>query len=146
MKQSILEFNFEEFVCEWLRRDLLNIAFGNSDNHGRNTALLKKAGSIWLAPIYDFAPMKADPEGISRTTHWGQPYERGGEYQWQDIANNLQALCPSEKSMSALTALARQLVGLQQRLEIRGTPERILTMLSMGFQYLDQKLERWGLI
>ena len=35
-------FDTRSFVCEWLKRDLLNIAFGNSDNHGRNTALLKK--------------------------------------------------------------------------------------------------------
>ena len=31
-------FDGSAFVCEWLQRDLLNIIFGNSDNHGRNTS------------------------------------------------------------------------------------------------------------
>lgn len=35
------EFDRQAFVIEWVKRDLLNIVFGNSDNHGRNTALLK---------------------------------------------------------------------------------------------------------
>lgn len=33
---------------------LLNILFGNSDNHGRNTSLLKGDGVIKLARVYDF--------------------------------------------------------------------------------------------
>ncbi|MEL4426619.1 HipA domain-containing protein [Shewanella indica] len=64
------QFDIQAFVLEWVQRDLLNILFGNSDNHGRNTALLKGDGWIKLAPIYDFAPMKADPEGVARTTKW----------------------------------------------------------------------------
>ncbi|VEI48271.1 Uncharacterized protein related to capsule biosynthesis enzymes [Actinobacillus equuli] len=32
------DFDNRHFVIEWVKRDLLNIAFGNSDNHGRNTA------------------------------------------------------------------------------------------------------------
>lgn len=63
--------NVEDLVIEMIQRDLLNIAFGNSDNHGRNTALIKRPEAIWLSPLYDFAPMKADPEGIVRVTQWG---------------------------------------------------------------------------
>lgn len=70
--------NVEALVIEMVQRDLLNVAFGNSDNHGRNTALIKRLEGIWLSPIYDFAPMKADPEGIVRVTQWGSPYEEGG--------------------------------------------------------------------
>lgn len=33
-----LQFAQTDFVIEWVKRDLLNIAFGNSDNHGRNMA------------------------------------------------------------------------------------------------------------
>lgn len=72
------QFDVRAFVIEWVRRDLLNILFGNSDNHGRNTAFLRGDGWIRLAPIYDFAPMKADPEGIARTTKWEAPLEIGG--------------------------------------------------------------------
>lgn len=63
-------FDVQGFIIDWVRRDLLNIIFGNSDNHGRNTAFMKADNEIILAPIYDFAPMKADPEGIPRTMKW----------------------------------------------------------------------------
>ena len=42
-------FKFDKmaFVIEWVKRDILNIAFGNSDNHGRNTAFLRDDNNIW---------------------------------------------------------------------------------------------------
>lgn len=142
-KQST-EFDTARFVCEWLSRDLLNIAFGNSDNHGRNTALLKKPNDIWLSPIYDFAPMKVDPEGITRTTKWGSPFEEGGEYRWQAITKELGDLCPCDTSLSALKQTANKLAGLRQRLEARGVPERILEVIQV--KWLETKLTRWGLL
>lgn len=58
-------------LLEYIRRDILNLALGNTDNHGRNTALLKKPdGSIELSPLFDFAPMFLDPEGIPRVSRW----------------------------------------------------------------------------
>lgn len=140
------EFDTESFVCEWLNRDLLNIAFGNSDNHGRNTALLKNTNGISLSPIYDFAPMKADPEGVVRTTTWGTPYEEGGELRWMQIAEKLENLCPIEKSMEALKSTASKLVGLHDRLAEHGVPSRILAFPTIGFEYLEQKLTRWELL
>lgn len=143
-KKRSSEFNAERFVCDWLARDLLNIAFGNSDNHGRNTALLKQPNNIWLSPIYDFAPMKVDPEGVTRTTKWGSPFEEGGEYRWQAITEELSDLCPSEISFSMLKHTASKLIGLQQRLEARGVPERILEVIQI--KWLEAKLTRWGLL
>ncbi|WP_258018918.1 HipA domain-containing protein [Yersinia kristensenii] len=84
--------NVEDLVIEMIQRDLLNIAFGNSDNHGRNTALIKRPEAIWLSPLYDFVPMKADPEGIVRVTQWGSPYEEGGNFNWQAIITELSDL------------------------------------------------------
>lgn len=81
------DFDSAQFICEWLQRDLLNIIFGNSDNHGRNTSFLKKSGKISLAPI------KADPEVVTRSTTWGSPYEEGGEYRWMQITQKLEHLC-----------------------------------------------------
>ncbi len=146
LSKTQTEFDQEAFVCEWLKRDLLNIAFGNSDNHGRNSALLKKPGGISLAPVYDFAPMKADPEGVIRTTTWGSPFEEGGEYCWYDIAQHLERLCPAQMLLATLTECAQSLVGLKQRLEKRGVPEPILNLPTMGFDYLEQKLARWSLL
>lgn len=138
-------FNRQEFVIEWVKRDLLNVVFGNSDNHGRNTALLKKPDGIWLSPIYDFAPMKADPEMVPRTTTWGSPLEEGGHYNWQAIAERLADLVDPEQLLAELGTLARQLSGLKQRLQGRGVPDSIIRMPVMGFDYLDEKLNSWKL-
>ncbi|WP_269084834.1 HipA domain-containing protein [Pseudomonas sp. HUK17] len=35
---------------------------GNTDNHGRNTAILRDGEGVWLAPIYDLAPMVMDEQ------------------------------------------------------------------------------------
>ncbi len=56
---------------EYLRRDFLNIAMGNTDNHARNSAFIKKEDrSLRLSPLYDFAPMTLDDEGIIRVIRW----------------------------------------------------------------------------
>lgn len=58
-------------TLEYVLRDVLNAAMGNPDNHGRNTALAKRAGGgIRLAPLYDFAPMRLSATGIGRATRW----------------------------------------------------------------------------
>lgn len=139
-------FDRQEFVSEWVKRDLLNVAFGNSDNHGRNTALLKTPEGIWLAPVYDFAPMKADPEMVPRSTSWGSPLEEGGKYNWQAIAEELADLAEPSYLLQELQTLAGKLTGLKPRLAARGVPDSILNMPVMGFDYLDDKLKNWGLI
>jgi serine/threonine-protein kinase HipA len=139
-------FDTAAFVSEWVKRDLLNVAFGNSDNHGRNAALLKRPEGIWHSPVYDFAPMKADPEGVTRSTRWGSPFEEGGEFNWPAIAKALDDLVPASRLMQELHALAARLCGLQQRLEERGVPKRILTLPAVGLGTLEQRLERWGLL
>ena len=59
-----------DLVFEYMRRDLLNQILGNSDNHGRNTSILRTEQGMSLAPIYDLAPMVMDDEGVTRTTKW----------------------------------------------------------------------------
>lgn len=144
--QGMQRFDTAAFVCEWVKRDLLNVAFGNSDNHGRNAALLKRPEGIWHSPVYDFAPMKADPEGVTRTTRWGSPFEEGGDFDWQAIADALDDLVHASTLMQELRALANKLCGLQRRLEERGVPQRILTLPSIGLGTLEQRLESWGLL
>ncbi|APR70307.1 MULTISPECIES: type II toxin-antitoxin system HipA family toxin [Acinetobacter] len=145
---TVIDSNFDatQFICEWLQRDLLNIIFGNSDNHGRNTSFLKKSGKISLAPIYDFAPMKADPEVVTRSTTWGSPYEEGGEYRWEQITQKLAHLCDPNLSMKTLKSLANNLVGLKQRLIDKGVPKQIMEMPALSFDYVEAKLERWELL
>lgn len=58
-------------TLEYVRRDMLNMATGNPDNHGRNTALRKLAGGgIRLAPLFDFAPMRLSDAAVMRVTNW----------------------------------------------------------------------------
>lgn len=136
----------EAFVVEWVRRDLLNIAFGNSDNHGRNTSFIKYGNRVQLAPIYDFAPMKADYEMITRTFTWGEGMELGGVYHFPAIAEHLADLLSPNKLMSALNETAVRLLGLEQRLRQRGVPESILTHSGIGFATLEARMQRWGLL
>ncbi|WP_447044918.1 type II toxin-antitoxin system HipA family toxin [Vreelandella sp. H-I2] len=139
-------FDSASFVLEWVKRDLLNIAFGNSDNHGRNTALLKRPEGVWFAPVYDFAPMKADPEGVTRTTQWGAPLEIGGEYNWPAIAESLVDFVAPERVMEELRTLAAGLEGVDERLAARGVPARILDMPAVGLRTINTRLKRWGLL
>ncbi|WP_459862466.1 type II toxin-antitoxin system HipA family toxin [Endothiovibrio diazotrophicus] len=82
-----------EDLLEYLRRDLLNFALGNTDNHGRNTALLKAADDeVRLSPLYDFAPMFLDDQGIARVTRWERTFESPGHSpDWLAIAGELES-------------------------------------------------------
>ena len=48
----------EHDVLEYFKRQILNDFASNTDNHGRNTSILKSEGSILLAPLYDVTAMK----------------------------------------------------------------------------------------
>lgn len=49
------------------KRDIANLALGNPDNHGRNKLRKHQDGTIRLAPLFDFAPMRLAKEGIVRS-------------------------------------------------------------------------------
>lgn len=77
-------------VIELVRRDALSLALGDTDNHGRNTSLLKRPeGGVTLSPLYDFAPMFLDPDLVKRSTLWRS--ERPGDPpDWSDVAASLE--------------------------------------------------------
>lgn len=71
---------------EFLLRDVMNVALGNTDNHARNTAISKYPdGRIALSPLYDFAPMILDEQGIARISRWSEG-ELSGFPEWGKIA------------------------------------------------------------
>lgn len=144
--EGLHSFDRQAFVIEWIKRDLLNVAFGNSDNHGRNTSLIKRPNGIWLSPIYDFAPMRADPEGVIRTTTWGSPYEEAGRFDWMGIAKQLNDITDADAIIDALKSLAKQLLDLREHLEARGAPPRLLDMPSLQFNHLKEKLSYWKML
>lgn len=58
-------------TIEFMKRDVLNLALRNTDNHARNSAVQRLAdGRIQLTPLYDFAPMFMDPEVVPRSVQW----------------------------------------------------------------------------
>lgn len=100
-------------IVEYLKRDIANLALGNPDNHGRNSALSKHPdGTIRLSPLFDFAPMRLAKEGIVRSTRWGVMRDSGRDHlpDWKHICGELMP-DPAEHSalVAALSAFAEHL-------------------------------------
>ncbi len=76
----------DEDLLEYIQRDVANVVLGNKDNHARNTALLRlENGTVRLTPLFDFAPMYLDPEGIARDCRWQVNIEQAGHPNWQQV-------------------------------------------------------------
>jgi len=122
--QALRKYSTEPLldIAEYVLRDLLNLAMGNPDNHGRNTALRKtEHGGIRLAPLYDFAPMRLATAGIARSTKWDcmkaqgrdtapdwravSEAAAGGDFRVQKI---MDALLAKEDLLRSLPAIARK--------------------------------------
>jgi serine/threonine-protein kinase HipA len=85
----------EAEVVEYLRRDVANLALGNTDNHARNTAVQRDfGGQIRLAPLFDFAPMYLHPDGIARRMRWHA--EAYSEPDWAEVVRTLAEMQPLE--------------------------------------------------
>ncbi|MHB0992169.1 MAG: type II toxin-antitoxin system HipA family toxin [Burkholderiales bacterium] len=58
-------------TIEYIKRDLLNLAIRNTDNHARNTAIQQLAnGTVQLTPVFDIAPMFMDRDMVPRASRW----------------------------------------------------------------------------
>jgi serine/threonine-protein kinase HipA len=78
-------------------RDVLNLALGNTDNHVRNTSVLKTPdGRVALSPIYDLAPMIIDRDGIPRVSRWGSREPSMGRVDWNGVVDDLKGLGAEE--------------------------------------------------
>jgi serine/threonine-protein kinase HipA len=91
-------------IVEYLKRDIANLALGNPDNHGRNSALSKhQDGTIRLSPLFDFAPMRLAKEGIVRSTRWAMMRDGGRDHlpDWKRICAEL---IPDPDAHNALAA------------------------------------------
>jgi serine/threonine-protein kinase HipA len=91
-------------VVEYLKRDIANLALGNPDNHGRNSALSKdQGGTIRLSPLFDFAPMRLAKEGIVRSTRWAMMRDEGRDHlpDWQHICTELMPDPAKQKALAA---------------------------------------------
>ncbi|MES2946214.1 MAG: HipA domain-containing protein, partial [Pseudomonadota bacterium] len=78
----------ESELLEYIKRDVVNLALGNKDNHARNTALQRDfEGNVRLTPLYDFAPMYLHPDGIARQIRWEG--NDGGRPDWNKVLDKV---------------------------------------------------------
>lgn len=140
-----------ELVAEYVRRDLLNVVLGNSDNHGRNTSVLRLNNRLQLAPVYDLAPMVLDESGITRTSRWSQANELGGEFNWRAICEEASQVgygVTADDLWRTLAALAKQLVALPRLAEEYRVPLPVLQQRTgkLNLKGVEQRLTYWGLL
>ena len=132
-------------VAEYLKRDLLNKILGNSDNHGRNTSIIRQPNALRLAPVYDLAPMVMDDEGITRTTKWPRELERAGEVNWLGVCHLLGDVVDSQELFEGLREAAQQLSALPDILSASGLPAVTMNHPAIALKNLPKRLKEWGL-
>ena len=132
----------EDLVFEYVRRDLLNKILGNSDNHGRNTAIFRGAGRFQLAPIYDLAPMVLDEEGVTRATKWES--ERRGNPDWAEVCAALKDIAEPRALMARLKQAAQTFRALPELLA--DLPDEVKRSANIPLNDLDRRLGEWGLL
>lgn len=135
-----------ELIADYLRRDLINKILGNSDNHGRNMAVIREAGTLRLAPIYDLAPMVLDAEGVTRTTKWAAGIERAGEIDWRAACASLADLIEPQLAFEQLRQDAIRLLALPDLLSASGLPEAVMNHPAIALRQLEQRMKAWELI
>jgi serine/threonine-protein kinase HipA len=136
----------EGLIDDYLRRDLLNKILGNSDNHGRNTSIIRGNASFALAPIYDLAPMVMDDEGITRTTKWARPIEQGGEVNWPLACQSLEKWVRPAEAFERLRTTARELMALPDILAGLPLPQATWNHPGVKLKSLKHYLENGGLL
>ena len=127
-------------VMEYVLRDFYNVMVGNTDNHGRNSSVLKGVGWVRLAPLYDVAPMKFDPEGVVRNTRWGAASEEGTI---AGIADFLQrdAGITMELFLERLSAFYLASASLVERMVGTGVPQAFIAGTEADRRTLRQEIK-----
>ena len=131
-----------DLVREYVCRDLLDVVLGNSDNHGRNRAVLRSA-DLDLAPIYDLAPMVMDPEGVTRSTRWEA--EAGGRIDWDAVCRSASDWIDPDDLRSSLCDFAARLLPLPDLLRDAGLSDEVMEFPRVHLRRLPEVLREWGL-
>jgi serine/threonine-protein kinase HipA len=128
-------------TIEFLKRDVLNLAMRNTDNHARNTAVQKIGDRVQLTPLFDFAPMYLGPEGIARVLRWYHPGTRKELVNWGDILDTLEVE-PGERDRirQALAEFGIQLENLTDCMQVAGVDHDIIEHLQPGIDEQRRQL------
>lgn len=118
-------------IVEYVLRDLLNRAMGDTDNHGRNTALQKRPdGWIGLTPRFDFAPMVLDPGVIAPSTRWECLRGGGFPIRFERICEAVAAVTGDDglgwRLAGTLSAKADSVAALPETARTHGVPEPVV--------------------
>lgn len=127
--QAIVAFSSSPLgeLFEYLSREILNCALRNTDNHPRNTSLIKYAEDrIELSPLYDFAPMFLDPEGISRATRWEGMEITSGRPDWSAIAAALGEWVSPDDTVSFLKSHVVKVAVLPECMKKCGVEDEVI--------------------
>lgn len=109
-------------TLEFIKRDVLNLAMRNTDNHVRNTAVQRIDGHVRLPPLFDFAPMYLDPELIPRSLRWYRLDTRIELAEWGDMT-----LPEAMKAMREMTGLTQAEFAAH-----RGVSRRVIQDIERG--------------
>jgi serine/threonine-protein kinase HipA len=114
-------------VIEYMKRDLLNLAIKNTDNHARNTAVQQlEDGTVQLTPVFDIAPMFLDREMIARSSQW---LNKNGAVieSFEDVVDGL-PLWNDKKAivMQAVKAFTKEIARLPLTMEECGVDAEII--------------------
>ncbi|HEY5800684.1 MAG TPA: type II toxin-antitoxin system HipA family toxin [Burkholderiaceae bacterium] len=114
-------------TIEFMKRDVLNLAMRNTDNHARNTAVQQLGtGEVRLTPLFDFGPMYLDPEGIARAARWYDGEKRELR-DWSAVLAELDASpAELEKIAAALREYAAEIARLPHTMRDAGVDDDIV--------------------
>ena len=130
-------------IIEYIKRDIANVALGNKDNHGRNTAIQRgHDGTISLTPLFDFAPMWLHPDGIARRMRWQS--DDGGSPNWASaIAQACEAAKISDVSVrTGVRMMLTPLATLFADARALGIDDQFLTPLGKTLENVRSQLEK----
>lgn len=122
-------------LIEYVVRDALNLATGNPDNHGRNTALLKNdAGEIRLSPLFDFAPMRLAENSRGRPTTWACMRADFSDHDpdWRRVAEALSGVIAPDMLTKALSERLRLFERLPDLARQCGVPDAVIESAIVG--------------
>jgi serine/threonine-protein kinase HipA len=129
-------------TLEFIKRDVLNQALRNTDNHARNTAVQRtRQGFIQLTPVFDFAPMFKDPEVVSRSCHWR---DSAGVRQstWKQVIEQIDIPDKERASIAAeLSHFAKTVARLDVIAQDCGVDSDVLGQCSKSIENQARQLE-----
>ena len=129
-------------VIEFLKRDVLNMAMRNTDNHARNTSVQRLLdGTVRLTPLYDFAPMFMDREMIVRGCKWRTTEREIVE--WDEIVDRI-ALASSEKPLvlAALRDFGTVVGALPETMRDCGVEDVVIEQCRRQIDTQSERLQR----